>query len=1222
MPYDDLTPSITSSNTTHLVDQSCFPAPYCSQFNDSSFHCDSNQAEITQNHNLSQLYPTPLSNDTPSDNLLPPSDLSTCTISSPDTPSHQISSKSLSSTIPEMSSFINNLHSCLAQENDDVTKRMLHELKSSLICCPNLPIDMNSGVATLLYSSDKWPKVDSKACFVEGCDFKASTEGLLRVHLCNAHMFDSGRARDELINIVSYLSNKTITTIYDKCDGFSKTPEKHMIFCHFPNCGYATERDFRVKKHRERHRRFNEHINNLGRFWGVLKSWIEVTNNFPSIGTFLGEGEMWSCNLCDFISSTSQNVRDHIGCTHKNLNEIEKNDSLIPIHLKFVFDENPLICMNDEPRQNNLDLFNDLTRDEITEACDIAYTNSMKENDADIPTMVHQIDPHKIVSRHSGQENSITQNINDIDAINENCLLSKPQSHSNCAEDDFTDASSDFELPLPNTLYLSGAGVNPNHHSISDTLIANYTDNSNNNGVNKSDDSDFLIEDDHLSGEEDVNHQLIRNSSASPLTSSESDDDDVPSRTDYNLHHLSNIMPHHSIDNDEQSIIQSECSHSQTDSHDDICSSFFPLQNESKEPFQEQYTQDQYSYKSTRKRSSKFNGSRRAADSNTPITTVSLNSPLDNNLLNNANSDTDKRIIQGMKWYQQAQTRGTVRLPKLDRSNRKLIAEGIKELFEDELIPLINDYNPDTLHEIDEDIKWKVFEGAYEEVIHRIRIHIATKLNVDPSKIYIKSHKKKWFNNINEELITTQLHTKLLSTLKSNIEKLNNNDIDNDDTSTDILRSRVANSLHLIGPELRMQLFSTENICTIVNDLSNVEHAEKCGEWLEMKINECIKHEMGIKSASRHASKIQECYSDNPKKTLNNFILNEAKPNCPINEDILYNFFTHSFQKGNFQFHPDDAQGIFKLTNCFSDEDREEFMNKLCDAEAIKDVISSRKFNSAAGPDGIDYSIFKIAINEATTLVKSIMKIIISFKRVPKAWKDSNMSLIYKKGDLNSPANWRPISISNAIYRIFSCVFAKTINLFNSHLHIYSSNQKGFLEKINGCSDNSSIISELYYDAMRNHKSLYITALDLQNAFGSVDHEMIVQCLKERGFPEDFCMIIKDIYQGSTTKIITQQFTSKKINVKKGTKQGCPVSPLLFNLCLEPLFKAINSLNSEDGYSVTWNNKSVSFNALAYADDLLIISESLNGMNNILKVCYWFFKYSNLGLWETVSLTT
>lgn len=50
----------------------------------------------------------------------------------------------------------------------------------------------------------------------------------------------------------------------------------------------------------------------------------------------------------------------------------------------------------------------------------------------------------------------------------------------------------------------------------------------------------------------------------------------------------------------------------------------------------------------------------------------------------------------------------------------------------------------------------------------------------------------------------------------------------------------------------------------------------------------------------------------------------------------------------------------------------------------------------------------------------------------------------------------------------------------------------------------TSVISELYFYTMRSHKGIYITALDRQNAFSSIGHDMIIQCLQKSVFVEDF----------------------------------------------------------------------------------------------------------------------
>ena len=85
-----------------------------------------------------------------------------------------------------------------------------------------------------------------------------------------------------------------------------------------------------------------------------------------------------------------------------------------------------------------------------------------------------------------------------------------------------------------------------------------------------------------------------------------------------------------------------------------------------------------------------------------------------------------------------------------------MISEVLKDLFLSEIIPLIKKYNPDNLGDCDPNIKGLVFEGAYEECLHRIRKHIAIKLNLDSYQIYSHRKKKKWFNVQQEEIINIQ----------------------------------------------------------------------------------------------------------------------------------------------------------------------------------------------------------------------------------------------------------------------------------------------------------------------------------------------------------------------------------------------------------------------------------------------------------------------------------
>lgn len=90
-----------------------------------------------------------------------------------------------------------------------------------------------------------------------------------------------------------------------------------------------------------------------------------------------------------------------------------------------------------------------------------------------------------------------------------------------------------------------------------------------------------------------------------------------------------------------------------------------------------------------------------------------------------------------MRWYQDHFNRKRiVRIPKLDKKQKNKVLPGIEALFEHELINIIKTYITREVDEIDDDTKWKVFNGALEECLHRIRRFIYGKLHLNYNNMY------------------------------------------------------------------------------------------------------------------------------------------------------------------------------------------------------------------------------------------------------------------------------------------------------------------------------------------------------------------------------------------------------------------------------------------------------------------------------------------------------
>ena len=125
------------------------------------------------------------------------------------------------------------------------------------------------------------------------------------------------------------------------------------------------------------------------------------------------------------------------------------------------------------------------------------------------------------------------------------------------------------------------------------------------------------------------------------------------------------------------------------------------------------------------------------------------------------------------------------------------------------------------------------------------------------------------------------------------------------------------------------------------------------------------------------------------------------------------------------------------------------------------------------------------------------------------------------------------------------------------------------------------------HQATNSKKELAIAWLELSNAFGSIPHDAIIQSLRGFGLPEEFTSIVLDLYSDTSTTVRVSGFIAESIPVGSGVKQGDPLSPILFNLAMEPLIRAIKSRFKEP-----LKIHDVPIQLPAFADDLALVAKN------------------------------
>ena len=84
-----------------------------------------------------------------------------------------------------------------------------------------------------------------------------------------------------------------------------------------------------------------------------------------------------------------------------------------------------------------------------------------------------------------------------------------------------------------------------------------------------------------------------------------------------------------------------------------------------------------------------------------------------------------------------------------------------------------------------------------------------------------------------------------------------------------------------------------------------------------------------------------------------------------------------------------------------------------------------------------------------------------------------------------------------------------------------------------------------------------IISIDAEKAFDKIQHPFMIKTLQKMGIEGTYLNIVKAIYDKPTANIILKGEKLKAFALRSGTRQGCPLSPLLFNIVLEVLATAI-----------------------------------------------------------------
>ena len=267
-------------------------------------------------------------------------------------------------------------------------------------------------------------------------------------------------------------------------------------------------------------------------------------------------------------------------------------------------------------------------------------------------------------------------------------------------------------------------------------------------------------------------------------------------------------------------------------------------------------------------------------------------------------------------------------------------------------------------------------------------------------------------------------------------------------------------------------------------------------------------------------------------------------------------------------------------------------LNSPFSKKEFKIVIESLKNCKAEGYDGISNEMLRNAPEEILDLIYKFMNICLEKSLVPNTWTNELITLIHKKGNTSDLGNYRGICVSSALLKVLCTLLNNRIYTMCQENGLISKNQIGFQKQCRTSDHILTLKSVVKKYVTLGEKKLYACFVDLEKAFDSVWHKGLFCKLESNGITGKSLDLIKDLYNKTKCAIKIDNRITDFFSYTKGVRQGCPLSPLLFNIYVNDLIDVINQ-NSPSDIHLNKNNK---INTLMYADDLVLISESKEGL--------------------------
>ena len=252
----------------------------------------------------------------------------------------------------------------------------------------------------------------------------------------------------------------------------------------------------------------------------------------------------------------------------------------------------------------------------------------------------------------------------------------------------------------------------------------------------------------------------------------------------------------------------------------------------------------------------------------------------------------------------------------------------------------------------------------------------------------------------------------------------------------------------------------------------------------------------------------------------------------------------------------------------------------------VRSALKQVGLNKSPGLDGLPYEVYLRMSHMFVPILTDVFNHWLPQGAIPGSITKGVITLLKKegrhvRGDLD---DYRPITLLNTELKILARVLANRLQLVISDL---VGPEQNYAVKGRSIRDNLHLVRQIL-EGIKDHAEAALINLDQSKAFDRVDHRFLAAVLETAGFKPEFRKWISILYYNPQAVVQVNGRRSGAFAIERSVRQGCPLSPLLYVLALEPLLRRLRDRGARPALRGILLSGSVRAKISAFADDITV----------------------------------